>query len=92
MYDISHPGRLRRVHEVAVDFGEQLQYSVYVCDLTRQEVVGLRRQLRVAMNQREDRISIFDLGTVAGRSKIKVEHLGRRSPAHGDQPDGAVVW
>jgi CRISPR/Cas system-associated endoribonuclease Cas2 len=65
---------------------------VYVCDLTRQEPVGLRQQLRVVINQREDRISIFNLGPVAGRNKIKVEHLGRRSPLHGHQPDDAVVW
>jgi CRISPR-associated protein Cas2 len=92
MYDIRNPGRLRRVHEVAVDHGERLQYSVYVCDLTRQELVGLRQRLRIEMNQREDSISLFDLGPVERRHKIKVEHLGRRGPAHDDRPESPAVW
>lgn len=41
-YDIRHPRRLRRVHGVAKDYGEPLQYSVFVCDLTRIELIDLR--------------------------------------------------
>ncbi len=92
MYDIREPGRLRRVHDVAVDFGERLQYSVYICDLTRQELVALRKQLRSKMNQRDDSISIFDLGPLEHRHKIKAEHLGRRSPAHEERPNDAAIW
>lgn len=92
-YDIRHPRRLRRVHEVAIDHGEQLQYSVYVCDLTRQELVSLRARLRAELNLCEDSVSIFDLGPTGGKTATRVEHLGHRSPAAGGQPaDPAVIW
>jgi CRISPR-associated protein Cas2 len=92
-YDIRHPLRLRRVHEVAVDHGERLQYSVYVCDLTRQELVVLRTRLRQEMNLVEDSVSIFDLGPTSGKTATRVEHLGRRSPvASGDLEDPTFIW
>jgi CRISPR-associated protein Cas2 len=92
-YDVSDPRRLRRVHEVAVDHGEQLQYSVYICDLTRQELVTLRARLRKELNLVEDRVSIFDLGPTTGRAAKRVEHLGRRSPvARGEVDDPTVIW
>lgn len=75
-YDIRHPSRLRKVHGLVVDFGERLQYSVYVCDLTKVELIELRSDLRDAMNLDEDSVSIFDLGPPNGRVATKVEHLG----------------
>lgn len=92
-YDISDPRRLRRVHEVAVDHGEQLQYSVYICDLTRQELVQLRARLRKELNLAEDRVSIFDLGPTTGKKATRVEHLGRRAAvARGELDDPTVIW
>jgi CRISPR-associated protein Cas2 len=92
-YDIRHPRRLRRVHEVAVDHGERLQYSVYVCDLTPQELVVLRSRLRTELNLDEDSVSIFDLGPTSGKKATHVEHLGHRSPvARGDLDDPTVIW
>lgn len=94
MYDIRNPKRLRQVHEVAVDFGERLQYSVYVCDLTRQELVGFRARLRETMNLGHDSVSIFDLGPARGKAAQRVEHLGR-SPTVADEPfggDDPVIW
>jgi CRISPR-associated protein Cas2 len=94
MYDIRDPRRLRRVHDVAVDHGERLQYSVYVCDLTRQELVGFRALLREELNLAEDSVSIFDLGSPAQRAVTRVEHLGHRAPVARDDPDedAATIW
>lgn len=92
-YDIRKPRRLRRVHEVVVDHGEQLQYSVYICDLTRQELVTLRARLREELNLAEDSVSIFDLGPARGKAITRVEHLGRRSAIARDGPeDSTAVW
>lgn len=93
MYDIREPGRLRRVHEVAVDYGERLQYSVYVCDLTRQQYVAFRARMRDTMHLREDSVSIYDLGPVAGGVARRVEHLGQ--PPTNPEPGpggGATIW
>lgn len=92
MYDIREPGRLRRVHQVAIDHGERLQYSVYVCDLTRQEMVAFRAKLRAVLNLAHDSVSIFDLGPAAKRHQIRVEHMGRRNLVDPDTDDLAEVW
>lgn len=92
-YDVRDPRRLRRVHEVVVDHGERLQYSVYVCDLTRQELVGLRARLRAQLNLSVDSVSIFDLGPASGQKATRVEHLGHRSAvARGEPEDPAAIW
>jgi CRISPR-associated protein Cas2 len=92
-YDIRDPRRLRRVHDVAVGHGERLQYSVYVCDLTRQELAGFRARLREELNLAEDSVSIFDLGPTSGRKATRVEHLGHRAPvARGALEDPTVIW
>ncbi len=88
-YDIRHPRRLRRVHRVASDHGEALQYSVFVCDLTRSELLVLKSRLMAEMNAREDSVGIFDLGAAQGRGLLCVEFIGTRRPL----PDvGATVW
>lgn len=77
-YDIRHPRRLRRVHEVAVDFGEPVQYSLFVCDLTRVELVRLRVRLLKEMHVDVDSVAIFDLGEPNGRAQRSMEMIGRR--------------
>lgn len=88
-YDIRHPRRLRRVHRVAKDYGEPLQYSVFVCDLTAVELVSLRRSLLDEIKTIEDSIGIFDLGPPDGRGVRCIEFLGVRR----DLPDDdAAIW
>lgn len=89
-YDIRDPRRLKRVHDVVLNHGEMLQYSVYVCDLTRQELVGLRSALRHELHLDVDHVAIFDLGPPRGKTSRRVEHLGR-SPVMPD-PDEPSIW
>jgi len=88
-YDVRHPRRLRRVHGVAKDYGEPLQYSVFVCDLTRVELVDMKAKLTAEMNQQEDSIGIFDLGPPSGRGLACVEFIGARRPLPGGD---AAIW
>lgn len=88
-YDIRHPRRLRRVHRVASDHGEPLQYSVFVCDLSAVELIGLRQKLIEEINANEDSVSIFDLGAPTGRGVRCVEFLGVRRPLPSDDP---AIW
>jgi CRISPR-associated protein Cas2 len=75
-YDISHPRRLRRVHQVATTYGYSLQYSLFVCDLDDVQLIALERDLSAVIHHREDRISIFDLGAPSGRGVECVRQLG----------------
>lgn len=61
-YDISDDARLRRVHTVAKAFGYPLQYSVFLCDLDRAELAGLKWQLGDAIRQTEECVVIIDIG------------------------------
>lgn len=89
-YDIRHPRRLRRVHDVAKNYGEPLQYSVFVCDLTRVELLDLKADLLLEMNAREDSVGIFDLGPPSGRGLQCIEFMGTRKPLpSGDEP---AIW
>lgn len=88
-YDIRDKRRLRRIHGLVVDFGEILQYSVYVCDLTKVELIELRSKLRVEMDSTVDSISIFDLGPPQGQAATRVEHLGREPEI---SKDDVQVW
>lgn len=88
-YDIRHPRRLRRVHRVATDYGEPLQYSVFVCDLSAVELIGLRQKLLEEINATEDSVGIFDLGAPASRGVQCIEFLGVRRELPSDDP---AIW
>jgi CRISPR-associated protein Cas2 len=88
-YDIRHPRRLRRVHRVASDHGEPLQYSVFVCDLTRTELITLKRALLAEIKTTEDSIGIFDLGAPTGRGVQCIDFIGVRREL---PSDGAAIW
>jgi CRISPR-associated protein Cas2 len=89
-YDIRQPRRLRRVHKVAKGYGDPLQYSVFVCDLTRVELLDLKADLLLEMNTREDSVGIFDLGLPRDRGLRCIEFIGTRRPLpDGDEP---AIW
>jgi CRISPR-associated protein Cas2 len=90
VYDISHPRRLRRVHRVALDFGEPLQYSVFVCDLTDVERTRLRVALHGEIKHDADRVALFDLGPARGRGLRCVEHMGTSRSVTSDE--APRVW
>ena len=88
-YDIRDPKRLRRVHKNAKAWGDPLQYSVFVCDLTRVELVAMRGELIELMNLDEDSVSFFDLGPPASRGLECIEFIGTRRAL----PDArAQIW
>lgn len=88
-YDIRNDGRLRRVHKVAKAWGDPLQYSLFVCDLTKAELLGMREELRNEMNLDIDSIGIFDLGPPTARGIECIEFIGARRPLPGSEPR---VW
>lgn len=77
MYDIRNEVRLRRVHQMVKGFGDRLQYSVYVCDLSPSELVRLRWELNDEINSLDDAVAILDLGAL-DRHRALFEFLGVR--------------
>lgn len=83
-YDIRKPGRLRRICKLMEANGERLQYSVFICDLTRTELIHLRAHSEEIMNLSEDSVAIVDLGEVG---EDRFTFVGRRTrlPTQGAQ-------
>lgn len=83
-YDIREPGRLRRVCKLMEAHGERLQYSVFICDLTRTELIHLRRAAEQIMSLGVDSVVIVDLGHL---DDARFTFVGAREelPRRGDQ-------
>lgn len=77
-YDIRDDWRLRRVHDVVKSYGYPLQYSVFVFDLDRSELIGLRWDLRDVMRLGADSVVLIDLGEPDGRGAECFEFMGVR--------------
>ena len=77
-YDIADPGRLRRVFRAMHGFGNAVQYSVFLCDMSPVERQLLRERLTALLHQREDRVLIVDLGAVEASRAPVFEVMGRQ--------------
>jgi CRISPR-associated protein Cas2 len=89
-YDVSDSKRLRRMHRLLDGYGDAVQYSVFVCDLTDVELQLLREQILRVMHQTEDRVMFADLGPMAGRAQSAIDFVGRAGVSLAEKP-GAVI-
>ena len=82
-YDISDPVRLRRVIKVMESYGQRLQYSVFLCDLSGIELLSWRADIMAVIRATQDSVIKIDLGE--SRSPAAVEAIGtdRRLPRSG---------
>lgn len=82
-YDISDPKRLRKVIKVMESFGERLQYSVFLCDLSEAERALWETEIRGVIHHIEDSIVWIDLGALAAAPPVNVVGSPRRLPTTG---------
>lgn len=75
-YDISDPKRLREVFRTMRGYGDRLQYSVFICELSPKERVLLVTALEGLIDHSEDRVMIVDMGS--GDHAKWIEFLGRQ--------------
>lgn len=80
MYDISDDKRLRRVHTVACAYGRALQFSVFVCDINRSEMVNLKWELGGIIDHKADSVAFVDLGDTERVGDGAFSFLGRPVP------------
>ena len=80
-YDVSEPGKLARTHRKMLGYGDPVQYSVFVCELSSKEVVFMRRDVEEVMNLSEDRMLVADMGPVKGNDRIR--YIGRDKQGSG---------
>lgn len=79
-YDVREPRRLRKTHETMLGYGDPIQYSVFICDLSGAERLLMEEALRRAARLSEDSIHIIDLGPARGRALMRIRSLGSAPP------------
>lgn len=82
-YDICDDRRLRKVIKIMESFGDRLQYSVFLCDLTSLELVQWRTAIVPAINSGEDSVVCIDLGALGSTAAMTVLGRSRRLPSIG---------
>jgi CRISPR-associated protein Cas2 len=79
-YDVSTESeggkrRLRRVARACRDYGQRVQYSVFECELEPAQWVKLRARLLKEIDQKQDSLRFYQLGSTW---KQRVEHVGAK--------------
>lgn len=82
-YDIHNPARLRQICKTMEEYGERLQYSVFICDLSRSELVHARAQVENQMDLGADSVVIVDLGDT---DSARFTFIGQRRPLPANAP------
>ena len=77
-YDISDDKRRTQVFETLKDYGDHVQFSVFFCELSPQELAGLRGVLGGMIDHRADQIVVLDLGDVQNPLEMILDCIGRR--------------
>jgi CRISPR-associated protein Cas2 len=73
-YDISDPGRLRKVARCCEDFGYRKQKSVFLCRLSATDMVRMRTRLYDIVDLSLDQVLFIPL---CGKCLHGIEALGR---------------
>ncbi len=76
-YDISDDKRRSQLFNDLHGYGDWAQYSVFLCELTEQELVRMRVDIRGAVNEAEDQVMILDLGRAHRPLEQSLEIIGR---------------
>ena len=76
-YDVSDDKRLKRVYKRLCGYGDPVQYSVFLCDLSAKQRVLMVGDLTGLIKHDEDQVLIVNLGPSEGRGGKVVETLGR---------------
>ncbi len=76
-YDVCDAKRLRKMFKTMKGYGEPLQYSVFVCDLSRSEYLMMKHDVGRTLNHAEDRVMIVDLGRLGTSADRRIEFIGR---------------
>ena len=68
VYDISVDRRRTKLHRALLDFGTPVQYSVFECWLTAEEVKRMQARVRKIIRPRKDHVRYYRLcGACAAR-------------------------
>lgn len=76
-YDIADDKRRTRVSNLLSGYGDRIQFSVFVVDISPARLVRLKSMTREKIDESEDSILFCDLGRVAELSDKNFSYLGQ---------------
>ena len=75
-YDVSDADRCRRTYSMMQGYGDHIQYSVFLCELSAMELTYLKRDLTELLNLHEDRALIVDTGSARSDQSRRIITVG----------------
>ncbi|SNY41123.1 CRISPR-associated protein, Cas2 family [Orenia metallireducens] len=72
-YDISEDKRRNRIFKILKDYGQWIQYSVFECDLDKEDYLKMRDRLERTIDKDEDSIRFYFL---CANCQDKIEKIG----------------
>lgn len=82
-YDISDPKRLRQVIKIMEGYGQRLQYSVFLCDLSGVEYIRWQADILAVVRLDQDSVVTIDLGALPSPTPIRAIGRPRSLPETG---------
>jgi len=73
-YDISNDKRLRKMFKLLRGYGEHVQFSIFLCQLTPSDVAVLSEKIKDIINHKEDQSIMITLGPVEGKKESLPDH------------------
>ncbi|QQE74751.1 CRISPR-associated endonuclease Cas2 [Brevibacillus composti] len=63
-YDIGDPKRWRKVFKLMKGYGDHVQYSVFICQLTGVQEAELKAKLEDIVHHKQDQVMFVQIGPV----------------------------
>jgi CRISPR-associated protein Cas2 len=80
-YDIHDDKRRNRIHKVLKNFGERIQFSVFECDLTKEQLLRMQHALnRIIKEDDQDSVRFYHL---CDSCQHKIDRIGGIIPRDG---------
>jgi len=77
-YDISDQKRWRKVFKTMKGYGEHVQYSVFICQLTELQEAELKSKLDEVLHHQQDQVMFVHIGPVTSNQlDKKISTIGR---------------
>ena len=77
--------RLSKIAKICRDYGQRVQNSVFECNLSNAEFIGVKEKLIKAIDEKEDSLRIYHLGN---NYSHHIEHYGVKESY---DPDGEII-
>lgn len=77
-YDISNQKRWRKIYKLLKGYGEHVQYSVFICQLSELQEARLKADLENIVHHHEDQVMFVHIGPVTEKQLQKrITTVGR---------------